>query len=33
MDIKFNKSIKISLKPDNTLELVSSNGQVSKIAV
>ena len=32
MDINFNKSTNITWKPDNTLEVASSNGHVSKIA-
>lgn len=31
MDINFNKSTNITWKPDNTLEVASSNGHVSKI--
>lgn len=31
MDINFNKSTNITWKPDNTLEVASSNGYVSKI--
>ncbi len=31
MDINFNKSTNITWKPDNTLEVSSSNGYVSKI--
>ena len=31
MDINFNKSTNITWKPDNILEVASSNGHVSKI--
>ena len=33
MDINFNKSTNITWKPDNTLEVASSNGHVSKLLV
>lgn len=33
MDINFNKSTNITWKPDNTLEVASSNGHVSKINI